>query len=242
MNIVAENLMLIIDPDSDASSAAARLWLEHRLENTPEQKPASEGSRTNPTGLTESEVISIQAHNSMTSIILYVSNEQRSEPSGVKALNEDLCEALETQLAHITRIKNGALAVEGTLHSLYMAYELGTMVVKFASYLSRTKPDIYNTQDETNLKTREVAGRLLQAVIEKSKTIKKELDESGWIDKVLEGVSHGEQTSPDEPKAIADTLKGVLGESFLEEWAGHILESWRDSVAGFSYFKAPAKA
>lgn len=246
MNLVAENLILIIDPESDASSAAARLWLEHRHDNTPEQKPASEGSRTSPTGLTKSEVISSQAHNSMASIILYVSNpEHRSEPkeaSGVKTLNEDLCEALETELAHITKIKNEALAVESTLHSLYTAYELGMMVVKFVSHLSQTKQDIYNTKDEANLKTRELAERLVQTVIEKSKTIKKELDESGWIDRVLESVSRGEQASPDEPKAVADTLKEVLGEGFLEEWAGHILESWRDSVAGFAYFKVSGKA
>jgi N-terminal acetyltransferase B complex non-catalytic subunit len=245
MNLVAENLMLVIDPASNQSSATAQLWLKHRPGDGPDKEPGPEVSSI-PIGLTKCEVLSMQAHNNMADIILCIGDEERrSEPDlapGLQALNEDLCEALEMQLAHVVKIKNEALAFQETLHTLYTAYELGIMVMKFISYLSRTKQDIYNTQEQANLKTSGMAERLLQAVFEKSTTIKKGLDESGWIDKVLESVSHGEQASTDQGISIADTLKGIIDENFLEEWAGHVLESWRDSVVGFSNFKSAAKS
>jgi N-terminal acetyltransferase B complex non-catalytic subunit len=243
MNLVAENLMLIIDPVSDASSVANQLWLRHRLENGPDEQSGHEKSGLSPSGLTKSEHISMQAHASMANIILCVGGQERESESesasAVEAFNEDLYETLEKELTHISSMKTEALATKNTLHSLYTAYELGTTVLKFISYLSRTKQDVYNTKDEANIKTREVAERLLHAVIEKSTGIKRGLDESGWIDKVLESASRGEQAGTNQPKSVADTLKEMINENFLEEWAGHVLESWRDSVVGFSYFKVP---
>jgi N-terminal acetyltransferase B complex non-catalytic subunit len=245
MNLVAEHLMLIIDPVSNESSVTALLWLKHRPSDGSDKAHGS-GVSSIPGGLTKCEGLSIQAHNIMADIILCVGDEERrSEPDllrGIQALNEDLCETLEMQLAHVVKIENEALAVQGTLHALYTAYELGIMVMKFTAYLSRTKQDTYNTQEQANLKTNELPEGLLQAVFEKSTAIKKGLDESGWIDKILESVSHGEQASTDQPISIADTLKGIIDENFLEEWAGHVLESWRDSLVGFSNFKSAAKS
>ena len=235
--------MLIIDPVSDANSAATHLWLRRRLEDGPDKKNGHESGMNPLSGLTASETISMKGHSSMVNIILLVGDqEQKSDPesaSAAKPFNEDLFEALEIQLAQVSKIKDDALAAKDTLHTLYTAYTLGTTVLKFVSYLSRTKQDVYNTREEANMKTREVAEKLLRAVLEKSSAIKRGLDESGWMDRVLECVSRGEQGSADEPKSIADTLKGTIDENFMEEWAGHILESWRDSVIGFSYFKAP---
>jgi N-terminal acetyltransferase B complex non-catalytic subunit len=72
-------------------------------------------------------------------------------------------------------------------------------------------------------------------VIEKSSTIKKSLDEGGWIDKVLESV----QGDPDvaDTTSVAGTLRSVVDENFMEQWAGEVVDSWKDSVKGFAYFK-----
>lgn len=237
MNLVFENLMLVIDPLSDASNAAAQLWLKNRFDDNPDKKIGREALERDQSVLTEWEITSMKAQTSMVKITLRVGDQEwgstESGLNAVKASNEDLCEALEMQQEHISKVKNVAI-----LQPLYAAYELGTAVLKFISYLSRTKQDIYNTKDEANVKTRESAERLLQMVIKVSTAIKKGLDESGWIDKVLESVSRGEQAGADEPKAIADTLKSMIDENFLEEWAGYVLESWRDAVVGFSHFKA----
>jgi N-terminal acetyltransferase B complex non-catalytic subunit len=236
--------MLIMDPVSDASSAAAQLWLKYRHEDRPDKMPGNERLRANTSGLTESEAISIQAQSSMADIILLFGDQGQKSDSAtsMKAFNEELYEALEMQLAHILEIKNEALPAQDTLHSLYTAYELGMMVLKFISYISRTKPNIYNTKEEVNTKNHEIAERIIQVVIEKSTAIKKGLDESGWIDRVLENLIRGEQTSANELNTVADTLTGIIDENFLEEWAGHVLESWRDSVAGFTYFRVPKAA
>jgi N-terminal acetyltransferase B complex non-catalytic subunit len=143
---VAENLMLIIDPASDATNAAAQLWLKRRFEDSPDKQNGHEGSGMNPSVLTASETISTKAHSSMVNIILRVGDQaNRSDPesaSAVKPFNEDLSEAIEMQLAHVSKIKDDALAAKDTLHILYTAYALGTAVLKFVSYLSSTKQDV----------------------------------------------------------------------------------------------------
>jgi N-terminal acetyltransferase B complex non-catalytic subunit len=231
--------MLIIDPVSDASSAAALLWLKLRLEDGPDKAPDYKTSKANPSGLTKSETISIQAHSSMVDIILLIGDQEAKtdQATSVQSFNEDLYEALDMQLAHILELMDDNLPTQDALHSLYTAYEVGITVLKFMSYLSRTKQSVYNTKEERNVKTREIAERLTQLVVQKSTAIKKGLDESGWIDKVLESLSR--EAGIKERNSVADTLKSIIDENFLEEWAGYVLESWRDSVIGFSYFKAP---
>jgi N-terminal acetyltransferase B complex non-catalytic subunit len=235
--------MLVFDPVSDASSAAAKIWLRRLVDDEPEKKNGHAGSSTNNAGLTASEAISIKAQASMVGILLAIDDQTPGSgldsASAVKDFSDDLLHALELQKEHVSEIKDDSLAARETLNSLYNAYELGTTAIKFIAYLSNAKQNVYNTKEETSVKTIEAAKGLLQTVVEKSTAVKKGLDESGWIDRVLESVSRGEQASADEPKAIADTLKGMIDENFMEEWAGHILESWRDSVIGFSFFKTP---
>lgn len=235
--------MLVIDPVSDASNSAALLWLRRRVDDEPEKKNGPAQSGTNNAELTTSEAISMKAQASMVGILLAIDDQTPgSEPDSanvVKNLNDDLLEALELLKAHVSEIKDDALPARDTLNSLYNAYELGTTATKFFAYLARAKQDIDNTKDETNIKISEAAKALLQTTVAKSTAVKKGLDESGWIDRVLESVSRGEQAGADEPKGIADTLKGMIDENFMEEWAGHTLESWRDSVIGFSFFKTP---
>lgn len=95
--------------------------------------------------------------------------------------------------------------------------------------------DIPESQAKANEKIAAVAQRLLQTVAEKSAAIKKGLDEGGLIDKMLDSVLQG----PDGADAsVLGKLRDSVDESHLELWAGDVVESWRDSVAGLSYLKA----
>lgn len=75
----------------------------------------------------------------------------------------------------------------------------------------------------------ESAKQVVQAVGEVSKSIKNGLDESGWIDRVLESMEVGES---------GEQLRGLVGENFMEEWAGCMIEGWRESVTGLTLLKA----
>lgn len=236
---MAENLMLIIDSVSDSSCAAPRLWLKNCLDDGTDQKTDHERLTARRSRPTENETISMQAHSSMVGIVLLIADPERESESvtSIQAFNKVLYEALEMQLACISEIKNEALVTQDILHSIYTAYELGVTVMKFISYLSRAKQNFYDTKVEDSVKIREIAERIIKVVMEKSTAIKKGLDESGWIDKVLESLVRG--GGMNEQNAVGDTLKGMIGENFFEEWAGHVLESWRDSVVGFASFKSP---
>ena len=63
------------------------------------------------------------------------------------------------------------------------------------------------------------------------------------VDKVLEFVlpeETGEQQGVS--SAIVEALREHLDDGFMEQWAGEVAESWRDSVTGFSLLKVPAKS
>lgn len=239
MNVTAENLMLVIDPVSEQSCSAAQLWLKRQAEAS--FSVENDHQRGMNAGLTTSEMNFLKAQTTMVRMSLTIGDQvpkSELDPNAVKNFNEDLSEALEMQLSNLSKIKDDALAVKDTLHPLYVSYELGTTVMKFFSYLSRIRQDAYNTKEEGSIKIRDMAQALLRAVVEKSSSIKKALDESGWIDSVLRSVSGGEQPSGNQSQSIANMLTSMIDENFMEEWAGHVLESWRDSVVGFSYFKA----
>jgi N-terminal acetyltransferase B complex non-catalytic subunit len=149
--------------------------------------------------------------------------------------NKELCESLEEQKSLIENIKRPVPALSSTLHALYTAYEIGKIATKFVNYLSSKGKDIHESQVEANKKITEVAQRLLQTAAEKSVAIKKGLDEGGLIDKVLDSVLQG----PDgKDTSVLGEMRDVVDESHLELWAGDVVESWRDSVAGLSYLKA----
>lgn len=74
----------------------------------------------------------------------------------------------------------------------------------------------------------ESATQILEAVVEKSKVIKDGLDESGWIDRVLESM---------EARGPGEQLRNLVGENFVEEWAGFVVEGWRESVTGLGLLK-----
>ncbi|TVY14865.1 N-terminal acetyltransferase B complex subunit arm1 [Lachnellula arida] len=239
INLAAENLTQLLQPipDDKGGKTASQAALQSFLGSTPEKVPKSSSRNL----LTQPEELSRQSYDAMDLIIQYVCDRERwSDQKFQEQLdshNKELCEILEDQRSFIESIKGPVPALSSTLHALYTGYDSGKTASKFSVYLSSKGKDIPQSQAEANKKIAEVAQRLLQTVAEKSAAIKKGLDEGGLIDKMLDSVLQG----PDGADAsVLGKLRDSVDESHLELWAGDVVESWRDSVAGLSYLKAQA--
>lgn len=152
---------------------------------------------------------------------------------GVSAFEADLQSRMSERLNEIERLGSAsAPATREVLQFLYEAYDVGTTVVRLNAYTTQTKSEI-KLQESLDL-----AQRLVKVVIAKAAMIKQSLDEGGWIDRVLKSVFQGDLDVPEDNTSIPGTLKSVVDENFMEEWAGQVVESWKDSVKGFAYFKS----
>jgi N-terminal acetyltransferase B complex non-catalytic subunit len=196
---------MIVDPIADrVSKNSAQAWLDQNLDSTYEKEV--EGGEFYATA----KII-----------------------QGVSAFEDDLQSRLSDRLREIAGLGSAsAPATRGVLHSLYVAYDVGTTILRLNAYLTRTKP-------ETKLQASfGLAEQLVKAVIQKATMIKQSLDEGGWIDKVLKSVFQGDIDVAADSLSIPGTLKGVVDENFMEEWAGQVVDSWKDSVKGFAYFRS----
>lgn len=152
---------------------------------------------------------------------------------GVAAFENDLQSRVGDRLAEVEELGPASVpATCDTLHTLYVAYDIGTTVTRLSTHLLQTKSDV---KLGDSLVT---AEKLIKATIAKATVIKQSLDEGGWIDRVLKGVYQGDIDVSADSLSIPGTLKSVVDENFMEEWAGQVVESWKDSVKGFAYFKA----
>jgi N-terminal acetyltransferase B complex non-catalytic subunit len=139
-----------------------------------------------------------------------------------------LCAKLEQHLSFVKEDQNTTPALWNTLHTLYTAYDLASTITKATKFLSQKDVKAHKSQIEQNKALGESAKQVMQAVVDKSKGIKNGLDESGWIDQVLESMEVG---------ASGEQVRSLVGENFLEEWAGSVVESWRESVTGLGLLK-----
>jgi len=243
VNLVAEKLMLIVDPSSDVAQdkELLHLWLKQYLDSRKESQPAKVGSK----GMTCSEDLAVAIYHAMALILREVRERDRWTESDFQGLldklNKGLCERLEEQLVLVENLQELAPAFGSTLHALYTAHEVGKTVVNFCSYLAKQDKNFVETQKESSAKINELAQKLLQLVVEKCAVVKKGLDEGGWIDKVLESTLPDAQEGVDTRASLSmvGELRELLDENFMEEWAGEVVESWKDSAIGFSYLKAP---
>lgn len=197
--------------------------------------------------LTGSEALAKSTYNVMALIIHHACDRALWTEPDIKdkldGYNKDLAEALDKHLAIIDNMESLVPAFASTIHALYTAHEVGTAMVNFCGYISRKGKDVYDKQAEANRTILDLAQRLLQTTMGKCAAVKKGLDEGGWIDKVLECVlpdETGEQEGVS--SVIVEALREHLDEGFMEQWAGEVAESWRDSVTGLSLLKVPAKA
>jgi N-terminal acetyltransferase B complex non-catalytic subunit len=239
-NLVAEKLMLITDPSSDVAQEKEllHLWLMQYLDSQKESQSAKVGSK----GMTRTEDLAAATYHAMALILRKTRERDRWADGNFQGTldrhNKDLCESLEEQLLLIENLQELIPALGSTLHALYTAHEVGRTIVNFCSYLLKQSKDFVEKQKEASTKINELARKLLQLVVEKSAMVKKGLDEGGWIDKVLESTLPEAQDAASVP--VMGAMRELIDENFMEEWAGDVVESWRDSIIGFSYLKAPS--
>lgn len=228
--------MLIVDPSSNVpqQQEILLLWLKQHLQS-------QNASKKSDLGMTRSEDLATATYYAMALILRASQDSERKEDTFQKSLekmNQELSERLQEQLALIENLQELVPAFGTTLHALYTAHEVGRTVVNFCGYLSKQSKDFVENQKVGSAKITELALRMLHLVVDKCSIVKKGLDEGGWIDKVLESALPEAQDGISE--SVVGELRALLDENFLEEWAGDVVESWRDSVIGFSYLKAPA--
>lgn len=245
MNLAAEKLMLIVDTSSGVSGQTEMLymWLKQYLNSQKKGQSTKVGSK----GMTGSEDLARATYHAMALILCDSRDEgQWAETDFQRSLDKhsrNLCERLEEHVVLLETLVQLVPALGSTLHALYTAHEVGNTVVNFCSYLSKGGKDFFEKQKEAIAKINELARKLLQLVMKKCADVKKGLDEGGWIDKVLECTllyaQDGANGVVGTSLPLVRSLKELLDENFMEEWAGQVVESWRDSVIGFSYLKAP---
>jgi N-terminal acetyltransferase B complex non-catalytic subunit len=228
MDLFTDKVQTLLDPIADsASTISARLWLNQNIESVPAKLTARNARIQSGVEPQHSlEDFRFIVYHKMGAMI--VTAEDKDDD--LYRLTGDLNELTNT----LSKLDTFAPASQGVLLSLYTTYELGITVLKFSAYLARIglpAPESFSFNEEI----KSYGDRLVHAVIEKSSTIKKSLDEGGWIDKVLESV----QGDPDvaDTTSVAGTLRSVVDENFMEQWAGEVVDSWKDSVKGFAYFK-----
>ncbi|KAH7364272.1 N-acetyltransferase B complex non catalytic subunit-domain-containing protein [Rhexocercosporidium sp. MPI-PUGE-AT-0058] len=245
-SLITQKILLVIDPSTPTSGEGLilRQWLKQYLNS---QKQQQHSSTAGSEDLTQPEALAKSTYDAMALIIHHASDRSLWTEPDIKdkldGYNKDLAESLEKHLALIDKMEGLVPAFESTLHALYTAHEVGTAAANFCDWFSKKGKDVYDKQAEANKSVSDLGQRLLQATIGKCAAVKKGLDEGGWIDKVLECVLpeeiDGQQgASP----LIVEALRDHLDEGFMEQWAGEVAESWRDSITGLSLLKAAAKA
>ncbi|CZR50694.1 uncharacterized protein PAC_00568 [Phialocephala subalpina] len=248
LNLLSEKISLIVDPSPELSGEKTILEqsLKQTLDSQKQSWAASSKSGVGSKSMTRAEQLAGHAYRAMRLIItescdqaLWAKGDFKSRLEGH---NSELRERLEELAGLLEEMEAVVPAFQDTLNAVYTAYEVGRTAVYFCRFLNGKGKTVYETQTEASKKIGEAAERLIQVVVEKCAVVKKGLDEGGWIDKVLESV-FPESEQPGFPSALlVEAVRQVPDEVFMEEWAGEVVESWKESAAGFSYMKMPSKA
>ncbi|KUJ22389.1 uncharacterized protein LY89DRAFT_636366 [Mollisia scopiformis] len=238
VTLLAERIMLIVDPSPELNGE--RSILQQSLSRHIKQDSTS---KVGVKSMTRAEQIAAHAHRAMA-IILTESCDQELWLEGdfktrLEGLNQELSNRLEELAELIGAMETVIPAFQTTLNAIYTAYEVGRSALNFCKYLSTKGKAVHLSQTEASKKVTQAAEQLIRVVMEKCAFIKKGLDEGGWIDKVLESVFPDSQTGSE--LSLTEAVRKVTDEVFMEEWAGDVVESWKDSIAGFSYIKIPTK-
>ncbi|CCU78903.1 cytoskeleton organisation protein/Dec1 [Blumeria hordei DH14] len=223
-SIFREHLLWIISSPEKTDNEHARdlEWLRGYISNPLFDRQSEEAS------MTHSEMLVHRIFRVMTLIISepyddpYWSDETFQQH--IREYNESLLEYLATYHQHISELYSTTPAFLNTLNALFTAHETGSALLKFCLYLQKrlsfTHDSLLQIHQNLNLE----AKALIKKVVEKCTEIKKALDDCGWIDRVLFR-TQGE-------------VKILVGELFIEEWAGLVVESWRENIKGLGYLKA----
>ncbi|KAJ5032454.1 uncharacterized protein L3040_009058 [Drepanopeziza brunnea f. sp. 'multigermtubi'] len=235
--LATSKLALITSPSTSSGEAALlQQWLKQYLA-TPTPKMGAKD-------LTVAETLAQASYDALAHVLHTAYDKELNVEPDVKGRldgwNSDLVQALEKQLKFVHEMEGVAPPLQSTLHALYTSHEVGTAALSFSAFISRQgKNIVYEKQAEASQLVKEVAEKLLAAVEEKCRGVKRAVDEGGWIDRVLECVV------PDEggvSKDVVKELKGLVDENFMEAWAGEVVESWKDSVVGLALLKGGSAA
>ncbi|RKF76353.1 N-terminal acetyltransferase B complex subunit arm1 [Golovinomyces cichoracearum] len=182
------------------------------------------------TGMTSDEAV---AHEicQLVALIAYLSCEtpNLSKDEYEKSLhtyNTKLIEAFEKQRSLVAQLEFVIPASQSTLHTLYMAYEVGKLMITFNTYVESFESSANETQLEINKKFMHSVSYLIDDVVSAAQSIKAGLQKGGWLDQVLGNID--------------DELKTLVTEDFMEEWAGLVVESWRECASGLDYLVVPS--
>jgi len=243
--LIIEKLRVAVSPNSKQEERSiAELSFKDRCENGYIPIGISDPERAE---LTIPEFFTTTGYNFVASIINITTDPDTWSTSETESkldhAYESLYRSLETLMKMIDGIQDSIPTFSGTLHPLYITYEYGTALMDFHKYISTPEKNVSPQQKARNAKLLEATRLLLKAIADKATAVNKAMEESGWIDRVLSYVleieqdqSDGAQTSSD---LVVNALKSVISEDFVENWAGEVVESWRDSVGGFAHLKTP---
>ncbi|KAF7937706.1 uncharacterized protein EAE97_007502 [Botrytis byssoidea] len=233
-DLLVEKLISMINSDATSTPINFTSFREDILQISTELQKQAELIKTSPAEpfLTRSEASALEAYSNLASIIAKACDPTASSAAdfqtSLEITNKYLCAKLEQHLSFIKEDKNVTPALWNTLHTLYTAYDLASVVISATKLLALKDVKAHKLQVEQNKTLAESAKSVMEAVAEKSKEIKNGLDESGWIDRVLESMEVGDSV---------EQLRSLAGENFMEEWAGGMVEAWRDSVTGLGLLK-----
>ncbi|RFU26712.1 hypothetical protein B7463_g9620, partial [Scytalidium lignicola] len=243
-NLIIEKLRLAVNPNSKPTArSTAELWFK---QNDKDSYIPTGISDLGSAEMTAPELSTASGYNSVAIIINLATNPDTwSKPHTETKLDQaynSVSQSLEELIKMINDIQDSIPAFPTTLHPLYVAREFGTAVVDFHKYISSPERKISEQQKLLNTKLLETTQLLLTTVADKATAVNKVMEESGWIDRVLNYVLENEQDgSQQSSDLVTKALKSVIDEGFMETWAGEVVESWRDSVGGFVYLKTPYK-
>lgn len=191
----------------------------------------------NVSSFTKSEELAQEVESNIAAILREISDKTHWENEKfldhLTSRNASLKQALENNVQLLEHRQLVVPAFWNTLHETYIAYDVAKTTIEFCGYATKQGKAVNEFQREANKGLLETAQNLLKVVLDRIQVIKKSLDEGGWIDKLLEG------GLPDTGNAqlTADEVRELVDENFLEEWAGLVVESWGESVQGFSLLK-----
>lgn len=185
------------------------------------------GSKLDTNAMTPAEALAHNTYHSLV-LILHLSCNKNCWPEQnhehyLTSKIDILINTLENQQIIVQGLTLIVPAIQEILHNMYTLYEIGKTTLDFCDYINSQTNSTYQSHQEIIIKLRSTAVFLVNEVVHKSFLIKNKINECGWIDRLL---------------AIIDSeLVAIVDENFMEEWAGSVIESWRDSVMGFNFFR-----
>ncbi|ESZ98846.1 hypothetical protein SBOR_0704 [Sclerotinia borealis F-4128] len=234
INLLIEKLISMINPESTSTPLDLTSSRETLLRISIELHKQVELIKASKEGifLTRLETSILGAYINLASIIVKSCDLTASSTpdfqASLETSNKSLSANLEQHLSFINEKQHTTPALWDTLHTLYTAYDFASNLINATKFLAQKDAKAHKLQIKHNRALVEGVKSVMEAVVEKSKAIKNGLDESGWIDQVLESMEVGES---------GEQLRSLVGDNFMEEWAGCVVEGWRESVAGLGFLK-----